>query len=1584
MNRNEEIMYKNKINLLLIPLAGLLMIFSAVTSSADIDRSKYGKNDDEFQERLVTGVFDQQKNTVSNFEFYTTNYGIFGFDVRNRVGGGLWPRGSRNQYFFAGGLWFGATKKQYDTSQIRRRYVTITYNPNSGRSWMVPGRINAEGPNGPDAIDQYEYDPTLISKYRTYFSTDFVPGSGAVIGGGSYENWPIWDSSDDPTDTLQYDRYFGYYVEDEGKRNKTTYPKGPAFISGEDIFSTYKDTQLDRYEGGPAARAEQGYPLKLQYEQMIYSWGFGDYKDFIFLKYEITNYSQDTLYDCWLAPVMDVDIALQPQTQFGAGNDRANFYEWDSTLNLAYQWSNPDRGERGQGFGYLGFDFLESPAAYHFYDTTYVHEDNDPTKPIIDTVITEVPPADMTEEQLAKYKFVRKDKKVYTNEEQLGLVTFRNWSIENDVQEDDNRYVFMSEGVIEGETGAGDKRFMMATGPFHVRPADTIRVVVGIVLAAPAVKDEPDGSIDDLAELVRKDKFMQTVYDNNFQAPRPPDRSVITEAIGHNNAVTIKWDNTSVLSEDVYERGLDFMGYSIFRARRTDLDAYDPNSTERTGPFGWKQIAQYQLPTPFWKSGRRAGRGNDETQPFIDSLRIIGPYVDQSGNVLDTMSFYVMRIPRGLRITDFDNQVIGNNPVALNGYIPNIYSPIFDEDTAAYFAYLPDLTLFIDTSFVSKPWGPYWWDLWQSSQNNNPQNDRVFRPNINNKLWDAMVGVAEINPSVQKYNPMFYRKRTVEISPQRYEEIFEEFPDGVVEIRDTIYQTDENGDIVYDDDGEPIVEDVLTYINEVYIKDSYKQANFNGADTWVIDRLSKNKTTATLMRDKGWVEELHNYMYKFIKEGKIDNISFSDLQSDSTVKHDIMIPYMENLTNNNTYYDLGDDNGDAVITSRDDPTETERLINNMDYYYKVLAFDEGDYLQPTEPKMNDASEGLPNLEKVYPTAAEASERVNFEVISVDSSKIGGLRNFEFFSIDLDRTLQLFGGETLELEFQPYWSYNNILFAGSETGVPITLYQTWVTLRKQSTGELLYRNNILYEVVPCNYSYIGLFTQDAQSYVLVPNNEFIIDEQTGDTITFNQPDSREIRHREGDFFTGDFTDPGFCNVYGFRPGGQVLPGYGSIGFSFDYYISQYGGQFRADKTTNEIAKDGGIAAVTPVSATDFIAESGPIAYDPNLGYATAAFMDGSFNNGPGEYEVEFLPGGTESFEIVYRDGSQETITADYLEVNVHNKLSKNIIMPDGREDVVDYPEELPHMTIPDTEGFTLGDINIPPRSFPHPYNIAVNNQTKYPINNNTDYELATNDFIGKYNLSAYGFHDVRGARSFEIPRKRVNSPDKLEDVSVSNVGTQGRYYLSTTNSDGENIDFTHAINIGGVYFALDYANTGKMMEDGYDFDRVPTEDYVYGDDFKAGDKITLKTFGGAFGLPMPGAKVLVKISDKTPPEELTDDLMDQVKVVPNPYYISHQGVKSPYDNKLYFTKLPEVCTIDIYTVNGELIISLEHDKYSGEEKDRHGVQVWDLMSKNKQRVQSQGFIAVITTPDGAQTVKKFSVVVGGFNLNDEGL
>jgi len=101
------------------------------------------------------------------------------------------------------------------------------------------------------------------------------------------------------------------------------------------------------------------------------------------------------------------------------------------------------------------------------------------------------------------------------------------------------------------------------------------------------------------------------------------------------------------------------------------------------------------------------------------------------------------------------------------------------------------------------------------------------------------------------------------------------------------------------------------------------------------------------------------------------------------------------------------------------------------------------------------------------------------------------------------------------------------------------------------------------------------------------------------------------------------------------------------------------------------------------------------------------------------------------------------------------------------------------------------------------------------------------------------------------------------------------------------------------------------------------------------------------------------------------------IVPNPYVITHIGQKSSYDAKIYFTRLPKECTIKIYTIAGDLIRTIRHVDQDG--SYRYGMDVWDLLSDNRQRAASQGLIAVIETPNGAQTVKKFAVVVGGARI-----
>ena len=146
----------------------------------------------------------------------------------------------------------------------------------------------------------------------------------------------------------------------------------------------------------------------------------------------MTNKSTDTLHNCWAAPVVDANIGRKPSVN--AANDRCKYFNWDTTLNLCLQWTDASTaasGEKGDGFGFLGFDFLESPA---------VDANNN----------------------------LRHDKKVFSDSGQLGLKTFKNWNLEEDLSTDDSRYNVLSTLVRDGDNGAGDKRFLMSTGPFNL------------------------------------------------------------------------------------------------------------------------------------------------------------------------------------------------------------------------------------------------------------------------------------------------------------------------------------------------------------------------------------------------------------------------------------------------------------------------------------------------------------------------------------------------------------------------------------------------------------------------------------------------------------------------------------------------------------------------------------------------------------------------------------------------------------------------------------------------------------------------------------------------------------------------------------------------------------------------------------------------------------------------------------------------------------------------------------------------------------------------------------------------------------
>jgi hypothetical protein len=498
----------------LIVVLGLIFSISAsAETKSNSGTQRLGKTAALFEERL---------SAISNNEFYITNYGIYGHYIKGGNAGWFWPRQSARAYIYGQSMWFGVKRKIAGTEY---KLVSVGYNPNSGAGWYVPGSID-------DGLNRLDDSDPNSSKYYMYMASDFTP-DGKNVKNTKREDWPIrWKNQNKIPGK---NGYFGEYISNPAERSLYK----PVFISQEDMFCIYKDTDV---KANPEYKPNTGYPIGLDIEQTVYSWGFGPYKDFVFFVYNVMNKSGDTLRECYLAPAGDSDIGR-------AENDRCAFYSRDPSLNLAFEYTETEVGY----IGALGMDFLESPRVKTAADAALI---------------------------LAKTGLVR------NVGDQIGLTTMRNWVIDNDPPNGPARYDFMSAGVRDIDNGPGDKRFLMATGPFTMAPGDSARTVACILLAPSRGlwNAPPDAQYSPfLDSLIALDKFAQTVYDNNFAAPKPPDPAMIS-ASGIDRGVVVSWDTTSEASVDTLSAGRDFMGYRLYRSR------------SQSGP--WKFLDSTSLAVP--------------------------------------------------------------------------------------------------------------------------------------------------------------------------------------------------------------------------------------------------------------------------------------------------------------------------------------------------------------------------------------------------------------------------------------------------------------------------------------------------------------------------------------------------------------------------------------------------------------------------------------------------------------------------------------------------------------------------------------------------------------------------------------------------------------------------------------------------------------------------------------------------------------------------------------------------------------------------------------------------------------------------
>jgi len=518
-------------------------------------------------------TFYRQRNTLSNIDFFFTNKGIL-FN-QDAVAGCNWPRGTVNSYIFGGGLWF-ATKKNISGS--KRKLCELGYNPNSGAGWFTEGEIGNPGAGSSQYI-------SYVSPRYSKTDGNYGAGVNAAVP-PPYAHWPIWDTS--ATKTLNRNYYFGDYIASEPERailagladanqpipTTKKIPK-PAILSQEDIVNIYSDQDVS---ANPEYRAGSGYPFNLNIVEVIYTWSFGKYRDMMFIRRKATNASTtDTLFECFVSPAFDPDLGVggtaaanDINSYFGlSAQDIADskalfppsspYYGNPTALNMARQWSKTENSAVPPGeYGCIGFTFLESP----------VTSANGNIIDISDSVAVGG----------------------YCNgAKQLGLTTFKQWTIANDPPTPDLRYDFLASGALDHDISiVADMRLLFATGPFTLPPGKSVETTVGIGIARPStttVKLNQDSVVKLIA--FAHQVFADTtgtykpgdtanpcqVTVKHFITPVPPDLpNLTTQCL--DRAVLVSWDNTADSSKDpLSAKTLAFNTYDLYRTTRSDHDS---------------------------------------------------------------------------------------------------------------------------------------------------------------------------------------------------------------------------------------------------------------------------------------------------------------------------------------------------------------------------------------------------------------------------------------------------------------------------------------------------------------------------------------------------------------------------------------------------------------------------------------------------------------------------------------------------------------------------------------------------------------------------------------------------------------------------------------------------------------------------------------------------------------------------------------------------------------------------------------------------------------------------------------------------
>ena len=310
-----------------------------------------------------------------------------------------------------------------------------------------------------------------------------------------------------------------------------------------------------------------------------------------FYKYRIMYKGSVPLENTYMGLFSDPDL----------GNYQDDYVGSDTTLGLGFVYNSDNDDEGGEGYGdappAAGYDFFQGPLV----DSNGIDDDKD------GEIDEENERLKMTAFAFYNngggvqgdpgngadmYNYMKgrwKDGQSFT----LGGNGLGFSNIPTSFMFPGNPPEFWSEFDSDGQGSAiapADRRFVMATGPFTINPADEQTLVFGIVTSF------GDDNLDSVQQMKSDDALAQAVFDIDFELPSPPAGPRVSTTVD-NGSVLIEWgynptDNNylnsynvidPLLSSDVSDNDYVFEGYNVYQYA---------NSSDQEG----KLIAVYDVP----------------------------------------------------------------------------------------------------------------------------------------------------------------------------------------------------------------------------------------------------------------------------------------------------------------------------------------------------------------------------------------------------------------------------------------------------------------------------------------------------------------------------------------------------------------------------------------------------------------------------------------------------------------------------------------------------------------------------------------------------------------------------------------------------------------------------------------------------------------------------------------------------------------------------------------------------------------------------------------------------------------------------